>query len=568
MKNFVLEEIKLISNREQRANSFKFSTGLNVVTGQNGVGKSHLIKSIPWAFGAKPTTMHPSWMKADVSVLVLFSIEGTRLKLLRTGDTFLVFDSKNKLVNRSNSVTKELSPFLSKLCRFNLSLPLKSTEELTQLTPAFYLAPFYVDQDSGWVHLWQSFDYLGMFANWRKPLLDNFTGVLSSELQGVKNNLRKERLRLKSLKKQQELFSETFRSVQEEVSNTNFDADFSEYKNEVSSLLEQLRPLQKFEIEYKESIRTLSNKKTVIEEQIALVAAATKSLSKNRKIANEIKETVLECPTCGTEHKNSFAEKFYIAQDLYRAQELLVDLEEDLNSVDIKLEKVRNLEKKTSSDIIDINDILDKTSHKLTIKDVIKKEGDKHIRSFLREKAGELVEKIDGANTAITAMEKEIRSLTADIKNQKERVQDYFISSMRKGLEELNVKNLKLDDYKDMYVGNLPEAGSDKPRAFLAHVFSLIKTIEQFYGECLPPIIIDSPNQQDQDPANIERIYNFITSNKPENHQMLLGLANGEDRDFGVCNKIILKSENYLLDKEKYSEIEPEFSALYSVGLL
>ena len=39
---------------------------------------------------------------------------------------------------------------------------------------------------------------------------------------------------------------------------------------------------------------------------------------------------------------------------------------------------------------------------------------------------------------------------------------------------------------------------------------TLIKTIEQFYNGITPTVIIDSPNQQDQDPQNIDRIYNFI----------------------------------------------------------
>jgi hypothetical protein len=119
-----------------------------------------------------------------------------------------------------------------------------------------------------------------------------------------------------------------------------------------------------------------------------------------------------------------------------------------------------------------------------------------------------------------------------------------------------------------MYSGNVPEAGSDKPRAFLAHVFSLIKTISNFYSNVLPPIIIDSPNQQDQDPNNVDRIYNFITKERPINHQMILGLANGENRDFGDCNKIILKNEGFLLCEEKYEEIKVEFSNLLSIGLL
>ncbi len=569
MKNCVLEEIKLISSLEKSGASFTFDAGLNVITGQNGVGKSHLIKSIPWVFGAEPATMHPNWVKADISVILRFKIKDKSYKILRSGKTFLIFDDKNNLLHRSSqSVTKELSPFLSELFGFHLELPIKDTSDLAQLPPAFFLLPFYVDQDSGWTNLWQSFKNLQMFANWRKPLLDNFTGILSLELQSVKNDLRNARLSLKNLEKQRDLFAETFEGVRAEISNSDFDVDIDEYKNEIDELVARLSDLQKIEFEYKESIRSYSNRKSVLQNQINVVKASVKSLDKDQKIGDSFTEEVVECPTCGTEHQNSFVEKFSIAQDLYRAQELQVDLEEDFNKTEKELKKMQEMDIKNTEEIERLNDILNKKGYKLTINEVIKKEGEKHLRTFLRLKAGELSEKYDAVKLTIAALEKRNRELTKDVKDQKTRVEDYFVKSMTGAIFFLHVKNLKLDDYKDMYAGNLPESGSDKPRAFLAHVFSVIKTVEQFYNGVTPPIIIDSPNQQDQDPSNMDKIYNFIVNEKPKNNQMILGLANGEDRDFGDCKKIILKNEGQMLENEKYADIQKEFTELYSIGLL
>jgi hypothetical protein len=568
MKNFVLEEIKLISQKEQSANSFVFSKGLNIITGQNGMGKSHLIKSIPWVFGAEPSILHPIWINADISAILSFSLDNVKYKILRTGSTYLVFDNKNNLLNSSLSVTKELSPFLAKLFDFELQLPLKNSNELIQLPPAYFFLPFYVDQDSGWVNLWQSFKNLQMFSNWRRPLIDTYTGVVSLELQSIKNNLCQKRLELKTFEKQKELFDETFKSVRDEISNSDFDIDLKEYKDEIEELVSSLNRLQKQEFEYKESIRALSNKKTILENQILIVKLSISSLDKEHKFANSINKYTVECPTCGAEHENSFVEKFNIAQDLYRAQELLVDLEEDLGTVVRDLDKIKKLNDKNSDEIQHVNEILNRKTHKVTVSQVIKKEGEKHLRSFLRDKSGELEIKIGSCHSDVKKLEKTEQDLVKLVKEQKERVENYFIDSMKKNLEELKVNNLMVDDYKDIYSGNVPEAGSEKPRAFLAHVFSLIKTIEEFYVKLTPPIIIDSPNQQDQDPGNVDRIYNFIINRRPNNHQMILGLANGEDRDFGDCNKIILENKGKILQPEKYNEIQVEFSKLLSIGIL
>lgn len=570
MKKFVLEEIKLISQKEQRANNFIFDKGFNVITGQNGVGKSHLIKSIPWVFGAEPSTLHPNWIKADISVILKFSINEVHYKILRTNKTFLVFDDENNLINQSvSSITKELSPFLSELFDFDLKLPLKEGErKLTQLTPAYYFSPFYVDQDSGWTNLWQSFTNLQMFSNWRRPLLDTFTNILSLELQKTKNSISEEKMRLKEFEKRQDLFNKTFENTEEEIVNLNFNINFDNYKKEIDELIIKLDGLQKNEFEYKESIRNLSNKKIILENQINIVESSIHSLNKEHNLINKIKDHILECPTCGAEYENSFIDKFNIAQDLYTAQELLVDLREDLNKVNNNILEIKNTDTDNSKEINKINDILNKKNHKVTINEIIKKEGEKHFKEFLRIKSNDISNAIDSINLKIIELNKNERKLTKQVKAQKIMVEQFFIISMKKSLEELNVKNLMMDDYKDMYSGNVPEAGSDKPRAFLAHVFSLIKTISKFYNDVLPPIIIDSPNQQDQDPNNVDRIYNFITKERPINHQMILGLANGEKRDFGDCNKIILKNEGFLLSEGKYEEIKVEFNLLLSIGLL
>lgn len=570
MKKFVLEEIKLISQTEQRANSFIFDKGFNVITGQNGVGKSHLIKSIPWVFGAEPSTIHPSWAKANISVILKFSVDNLSYKILRTGKTFLVFDNNNNLINRSvDSITKELAPFLSDLFGFDLKLPLKEGDKkLTQLPPAYYFSPFYVDQDSGWMNLWQSFKNLQMFSNWRRPLLDTFTNILSLELQKTKNLIMEEKNKLKEFEKRQDLFNDTFKDSEEEIISSDFDINFDDYKKEIDELMIKLDKLQEKEFKYKENIRILSNKKNIIENQINIVDVSILSLNKEHNLINKIENHILECPTCGAEYENSFIDRFNIAQDLYTSQELLIDLKEDLNKINNEILDIKNIDINNLKEINNINDILSKKNHNLTIKEIIKKEGKKHFKEFLRIKSNDISNVIDKINLKIIELNKKERTLIKQVRQQKIAVEQFFIISMEKSLEGLNVKNLMLDDYKDMYSGNVPEAGSDKPRAFLAHVFSLINTINNFNDGILPPIIIDSPNQQDQDPGNIDRIYNFIITERPMNHQMILGLANGEDRDFGECNKIILKDERFLLSEEKYDEVKIEFHNLLSIGLL
>lgn len=568
MQNFVLEEIKLVSSKEQKANSFEFETGLNIITGPNGVGKSCLIKSLYWAFGANPTSIHPDWESADVSVMVKFKVGDVTYKILRSSDFYLVFDADDRLIGRAQSVTKELGPLLSKIFNFDLKLPLRVSEEEIVVPPALMFAPFYVDQDDGWGHLWESFKSMGMFKDWRRPLLDHYTGILSLQLQNEQHALRKMKSVLSSEIKKKNAFRNVFKDIQSEISNVDFDVDFNDFQKEIESLSVKLTELEQVEFEYKESIRKAVSERNLYLEQIDIVGASVSDLKKGKKLAEEYANKVVECPTCGTEHTSSFSDRFYIAQDLFRCNELLVELKSDLQKVDSQLLILRDMSNKNLTEIKKINEVLSKRKKNVNLNDIIKVRGDHQLRGYLREKENGLLRKIEELDLDVKDQQKMVDNLRKDIKDRKTRVQDYYETVMSQCLPDLGVTSMTRDSFKDLYKSNVREQGSVKPRAFLAHTFSLAKLILEFYNGPVPPMVIDSPNQQDQDHINTDNIYSFITSQRPKGYQVFVGLADGEERDFGDANMVVLSKKGSLLDEKYYPEVSAEFNSLYNVGLL
>lgn len=568
MQSFVLEEIKLISNKEQKANSFSFKGGLNIITGPNGVGKSCLMKSLYWAFGANPTTMHLDWKNADVSVMVRFKINAKTYKILRSNDLYLIFDGSNKLLSKAQSVTKELAPFLADIFSFDLKLPLRDTDEEVFCPPALMLAPFYVDQDDGWNHLWESFKNMGMFESWRRPLLDYYTGVLSLQLQEEQHKLRKISSNLKAEIVKKEAFRATFSEIQTEITNAEFDINFEDFQKEIEHLSRRLAELEQSEFKYKEEVRKAISEKGLYLEQIKIVKASMSDLEKGKKMADEYVDHAVECPTCGTEHTSSFGDRFYIAQDLYRCNELLVELQSDLHKVDAKLIKLQEVSEENSQQINEINNLLSKRKKDVNLDDVIKTRGNHQLRIYLRDKENGLLRKVDDLDLKVKDQKKVINGLRKDIKERKTQIQNHYETVMSQCLEELDVTSMARDSYKDTYKANVQEQGSVKPRAFLAHTFALTKLIIQFHTGPVPPMVIDSPNQQDQDHINIDNIYNFISSQIPDHYQVFVGLADGEERDFGTAHKIVLSNKSSLLSEKKYSEVSKQFNELYNIGLL
>ncbi|MPN64236.1 hypothetical protein SDC9_212007 [bioreactor metagenome] len=71
------------------------------------------------------------------------------------------------------------------------------------------------------------------------------------------------------------------------------------------------------------------------------------------------------------------------------------------------------------------------------------------------------------------------------------------------------------------------------------------------------PLIVDSPNQQDQDVEHIDKIMTFIQSNQPNDSQLILGLAETYGVNFNC--KIVTLNEKYgLLQSNEYETVYDE----------
>jgi hypothetical protein len=109
----------------------------------------------------------------------------------------------------------------------------------------------------------------------------------------------------------------------------------------------------------------------------------------------------------------------------------------------------------------------------------------------------------------------------------------------------------------------IKDTGSDQPRAILAYDLAFLSTIEKFSSSIMAPIVIDSPNQQDQDAKNAKAMISLIFSELPENGQLILGTVSlhGEK----VAGKLIrLNDKLRLLKKQNYKSVDAEMTPYLS----
>jgi hypothetical protein len=95
----------------------------------------------------------------------------------------------------------------------------------------------------------------------------------------------------------------------------------------------------------------------------------------------------------------------------------------------------------------------------------------------------------------------------------------------------------------------------------LAYYFAILHVMTKHSTSTFCPMVIDSPNQQDQDRTNMVRMLNFIRDNRPADSQLILGLVDQFGVEFGG-DVIELKNKHQLLSDDDYEELSSELSEL------
>ena len=81
---------------------------MNIIVGENDVGKSTLIKSLYHTLGADTPQLHNTrWKNAHSVYLLKFSVNSHKYSIFRDERYFGVFDSKQKLLGRYKGISTD-----------------------------------------------------------------------------------------------------------------------------------------------------------------------------------------------------------------------------------------------------------------------------------------------------------------------------------------------------------------------------------------------------------------------------------------------------------------------------
>lgn len=104
-------------------------------------------------------------------------------------------------------------------------------------------------------------------------------------------------------------------------------------------------------------------------------------------------------------------------------------------------------------------------------------------------------------------------------------------------------------------------SGSGGPRLLLAYYAALWKVCHDEQMGMSVPVVIDSPNQQDQDDLNLHAVIGFIAESLPASRQLIVCVTKHSDAE--LDRTIIFDKKYSMLLPELYEEVESDVGPLY-----
>jgi phage shock protein A len=261
------------------------------------------------------------------------------------------------------------------------------------------------------------------------------------------------------------------------------------------------------------------DQRSSLDSQVRVARQAISELEKDAKFAASLEVAEILCPTCGTVHQNDFANRFGILDDREACFEFLTRSHQEMRKLSEGVLKAQLDLRDADKAIAEIQGQLDEKLGAVSLRDVIEMQGRRAAAELFVDQLSELDKQIGEMSSRITEIED--KQETFKDKKRREKIESFYAQLMLRYLHRLDVAAIDHATVSKIN-GRISDTGSDQPRAVLAYDLALLKTIYEFKGSFTAPMVLDSPNQQDQDEANVAEMIKLIISERPENGQTIL----------------------------------------------
>ena len=547
MKNFLFENIWLLSTQEKKARAVKFHPKKNLITGMNHTGKSSLIKNLFLTLGARPQGKLERWNENTISV-VEFSINQRKYRAVYQKGNRALFDASNSIIVASGNF-REWSDVFAKITGFNLLLTDKELNTVSADPRCFFL-PFYINQDGSWQSKWDTFTGLQQYKAPAGAILEYFTGIKPPKYYEINSSKSQSQKLLDELQKEKKLLNRARSRFDKSLSLSgpkleaeNFTVEIELLTSEVNALNEEQEKLKNASVKEQEMLHN-------IQLQINLATETISAYDKDVTFLRKSSSDPLLCPTCGAEHLNSFLDTLSYADDARNLKELVIQLRKDASKIELKHNETEIQLLGLESNYRRVSDILNTQKGDLKFSDVVNSIGAESAFSVFEEENAEIENEISTYVQEIYKFDEALKPLLD--KQRSKDILTAFRNSYSSAIFNLNLPPTNTDKSK---LTSRPDiSGSGGPRSSLAYYAALWQACSSNYATFSIPLVIDSPNQQGQDNINLPIVLKFISNNLPKHSQIILGSEIDTEDEFD--KRIHFDKPYSLLQEDEYESVE------------
>jgi len=317
------------------------------------------------------------------------------------------------------------------------------------------------------------------------------------------------------------------RTIGKAVAKLGLEADFSgleltlaDHEEAIEGLLVRLKDIREVRQRRAAQLAEVLDQRSALDSQVRIAKQAISELEKDAKFAASLDSAEILCPTCGTVHQNDFANRFGILDDREACFEFLTRSHQEMRKLSEVVLQAQFEVRDADKTIAEIQGQLDEKRGAVSLRDVIEMEGRRAAAGLFDEQLRDLDEQIGNFASRISDIED--KQDTFKDKSRREKIESFYAQLMLRYLKQLDVAAIDHAVVSKIN-GRISDTGSDQPRAVLAYDLALLRTIYEFEGSFTAPMVLDSPNQQDQDSANVAAMIRLIISERPETGQTILG---------------------------------------------
>ncbi|WP_250509617.1 hypothetical protein [Caballeronia sp. GACF4] len=561
MSALIFRTLYVQSTTQRLAGRFGFEPGLNLITGaDNSIGKSTLARLPLWTLGCD-MAFDTDWKNFDVRVLLKFELDGREQYVTRYRDEWRI-RADDGLWTSYEVGSDEFEQKFASLVGFGVKLPRRNEPWIHEVpSPEHYFVAFYVDQMRGWVEPLHSFE-IYKYDKWKGTVLSFQVGYRSTGYFNLDAEIAKGK---QAVRDDTDLIDRYTKAVdvldlfapQAELPTTDVELDSA-----IADIQGTMVGIKRREQRALAVLRAKQEELEVTKVQLGIAKAAVEALERDYDYANdELDSDVLVCPLCATKHNNTFLERASLLQDRADAEHQVEELTGRQSKIEAAVNATLGRLDTVREDLSKLNRRFKRLDKDVTLKSILESMGTDSVRQRATSETNEARKRQRDYNKKLSTQRQELAELLDE--DHDETINRYFRSELRELCRVLRIKpgfDLETATPLDFRKLKATGGGADSTRMRLVYYLALHRVIQHFKTEALAPLVLDTPNQQDQGVLNYSGVAAELKRRATNETQFIIcatrhpGMAQLEQD-----SHVIELDEGRLLSEEAFDQYEHRF---------